>query len=211
MRGVVSLFGPDGAGKTTLANMLARELSSSGFKISRVWIKNNHTLAYLLASLVDRLSPGSMLRSPSGALMTHRLAYSSIGRRIWPWIELLSIIPHLVLKVFFKRALGEIIIADRYLADTIVHTSIATLRYTLDSYPARLLLRLLKDSKLIYIDVSPEESRARRAKSADPAIYLEIQRALYRRIASITRSTVINSTNLEIAQVYTTLRRLVLE
>ena len=54
---LISIYGLDGAGKTTQVNLLAKELRKLGFKTKIVWIKSSHTLAFLLIKLFEKLTP----------------------------------------------------------------------------------------------------------------------------------------------------------
>ena len=120
---VVAFSGPDGTGKTSCANFIMKYFTSKHIFTKRVWIKNTHTLAYILVRLLEALSPKRVIRSLSGTFFTHSLACS----KIWPWIELVSIIPKL-LKIELESIVfkGKIIfVADRFLLDTLVHILMA--------------------------------------------------------------------------------------
>src|SRR3990172_6121417 len=45
----VSFFGPDGAGKTTHARLLAAYYEANGWRVRVAWIRANHILAFVLS------------------------------------------------------------------------------------------------------------------------------------------------------------------
>lgn len=195
---LIALFGPDGAGKTTQANLLAATLRKKGVRVRRVHAKSNHTLAYLITSLIAKLDAGRIVRSTSGSVITHSLANANrIGKTFWPWIELISVLPHVILKERIPRLLGATIIADRYLVDTLVHAAIETKNLDLRiSLAQKVMLAILGSARLVHIDAQVEVIRARRGEEADPKWYLEIQRTLYKKIAKVVRAPTIDTTRI---------------
>jgi len=209
---IISIFGPDGAGKTTHARLLAYKLKRKGFKVKHVWIKNNHTLAYIMLKFLEKISPQSVLRLPTNAIITHILAYSnSISRTIWSWLELISVITKLIINVYIPRLFGYTIIADRYLPDTIIHMTIATKSLEiLQSIPVKTLLKILaKDkTKLIMLDSSYKTIKNRRNNICEPRQLIEIQRLLYKKIAKILNVPIEKTDNKNIAETHLNIIRI---
>ena len=51
---IIYFFGPDGAGKSTLAKKLAWEIHKRGHKTKLSWMRGSHTIASLLAKILSR-------------------------------------------------------------------------------------------------------------------------------------------------------------
>ena len=113
---LLSFFGPDGSGKTTQAKMLADHLRARGSKVSLAWIRSKHTLAYLVLSAIRRLSPGSVTMSPGGGVMR----IMGVRGRSWAILEVLSLAPLVLLRAYIPLISGRVVIAERFLVDSIV-------------------------------------------------------------------------------------------
>lgn len=200
---VISLFGPDGVGKTTHAKLLTLRLMRKGYKVKRVWIKNNHTIAYLVISLLKFISKRSVVVLPSKAILTNILAQSRLGRKLWLWIDFIGVVIKLVFSVYIFKLLGYIIIADRYLPDTIVSV-IITLNEpkAVKSLPIKfVILRIIKDrTNLVMLNRSYEQIKNSR-DWIEPPTLMCYQRILYRIIAKIINAPIV-STNKSISEVH---------
>jgi len=200
---VISLFGPDGVGKTTHAKLLTLRLMRKGYKVKRVWIKNNHTIAYLVISLLKFISKRSVVVLPSKAILTNILAQSRLGRKLWLWIDFIGVVIKLIFSVYIFKLLGYIIIADRYLPDTIV-SMIITLNEpkAMKSLPIKFIIsRIIKDRiNLVMLDRSYEHIKNSRDWVEPPALIC-YQRALYRIIAKIINAPIV-STDKDISEVH---------
>lgn len=182
MKLFVSIFGPDGAGKSTQVRILANYFAAKGFKVKIVWIKSYHTLAYVLCKIFEKLSPYSIVRNSYGIVIRiSPIANNKFSRIIWAWIEFISLLPWIVIRVYLPLLMGINVLADRYLIDSIVSIS-----YSLNdprfafSFLARLMLRLIpKNSILIYLDSEYEEIRKRRGEMADTEEYILFQKSIY--------------------------------
>ncbi len=162
-----------------------------------VWIKSYHTLAYVISKIYARLSPSCVTLNPSGTIIrVNALSGNSISRWIWAWIEFISLLPWVLLKVHLPLLLGRIVIAERYLIDSI--TSIA---YTLNdpdfasSLVARLMLRLIpKNPILIYLNLNYRDVKNRRGDMADAEDFIEFQKSMYDKLSRYLRATNIDTT-----------------
>ena len=200
---ILSLFGPDGVGKTTHARLLTLELMRKGYRVKRVWVKNNHTIAYLVVSLLKFISKRSVVMLPSKAILTNILAQSRLGRKLWLWIDFIGVVVKLIFGVYIFKLLGYIIIADRYLPDTIV-SMIITLNEpkAMKSLPIKFIIsRIIKDRiNLVMLDRSYEHIKNSRDWVEPPALIC-YQRALYRIIAKIINAPIV-STDKDISEVH---------
>jgi len=199
---VVAFSGPDGTGKTSCANFIMKYFTLKHIFTKRVWIKNTHTLAYILVRFLEALSPKRVIRSLSGTFFTHSLACS----KIWPWIELVSIIPKL-LKIELESIVfkGKIIfVADRFLLDTLVHILMAQRNFNPKrSLPYMIIASFLKKYALtIWLDGDPKLLIKRKQPKADPINYMKFQRLLYFRVVNLLDIPVVylNTTNKSLSE-----------
>jgi thymidylate kinase len=203
---VVAFFGPDGAGKSTQAELLVTDLRGRGFKVKRAWVRSVHTFAYLLWVLMYRLN---LCHDESGMPTKMRVGFAvsylsedsygavspitmnppilrgRVSRFVWSIIEILSVIPVVVLQVYLPLMLGRVVVAERFVVD-----SVASIAYFLDdeSFPgslrAKFLLRLTpRGTVFVFVDAGYEAILARRGKFAGPRYYTDFHRRLYNRLA----------------------------
>ena len=151
----IVITGMDGSGKTTLANWLYKYFISKGYKSKYVWIKSNHTFAYLLSCVLISLGRYRIFRNPKG-VMQYRIITSEgmFIRKIWPFIEFISVLPLIIFKVKIPLLLGYRIVCDRYTIDTIVSVTLYTRNMNfLNSILGKILLKMIpKESTIILLD-----------------------------------------------------------
>jgi len=162
----IAISGIDGSGKTTLANWLVVYLRNRGYKSRYVWIKSKHTFAYVLSLVLTAFGWRQTLRNPNGVAVTRfTLPESILVKKIWPFIEFVSVLPLVIFKVKIPLRLGYRIILDRYTIDTITSISIGTKNKEFaDSFLGKILLRLMpKEYALILLDVDIKTILKRRS------------------------------------------------
>ena len=145
----------DGTGKTTLANWLVECLRSKGYNSIYVWIKAQHTLAFLISRVLTAFGWNRTFRNPKGiAVSDFRVHEGTFARKVWPVIEFLSVLPLIIFKVELPILFGYKIVFDRYLIDTIVSISLSTQNMSFaDSFIGRLLLKMIpKEFVVIILD-----------------------------------------------------------
>ena len=179
---LVVFFGPDGAGKTTQAQLLASYFINRGYVVKRVWIKANHSLAALLSKIFVQFGYSKTVFSPVGdSYKVFDIRYLPKLKKFWSLLEFVSVLPWILLKVKFPLLLGHVVIADRYLVDTIV-TIAYSLRDTtfLSGFIANVLLRMIpQDAFLIHLDANATDILTRRKVEMIEKDFVEFQKKLY--------------------------------
>lgn len=220
---IVAFFGPDGAGKSTQAELLVADLKARGFKVKRAWVRSTHTFAYLLWLVFYRLN---LCDDRSGILKKMRVGFAvsylnesqygavspitmsppilrgATSRWIWATIEVVGIVPVVVLQVYLPLLLGRVVIAERFIVD-----SIASIAYFLDddgfyeSWHAKFLLRLIpKGTVFVYVDADYETILSRREDVAGPREYTEFHRRLYERMEKVVGALRVDTSRLSIKE-----------
>jgi len=201
---VLAFSGPDGTGKTSCANFIASSFSRNGYHVRRIWIKNAHSITFLLITFLGKLSPSCVVRSTSGTFVTSSIAKY---RKVWLWIELVGILLKIlaIYASLFILKLGSrktILIADRYLLDSMVHITISLILLKnenglsfklcdlVNNLPFKILRSfLLRSTLTIFLDgeVPVLLKRNIMANKADPYGYMVLQRHLYKELVRILK------------------------
>lgn len=192
----VSIFGPDGSGKSTQARILANYLSSRGFSVKIAWIRSYHTVACILSEFIARLSPHAVTLNTHGdVIRLNRISAGSAGRLMWTLIEFASLLPLVIFRVYLPLSMGNVVIAERYLPDSIVSIAYTLNNPDFDScFVSKTMLRLIpRNSILIYLDSSYEEVKKRRGVMTDPEDFLRFQREMYERLSKRTKAVKIDT------------------
>jgi thymidylate kinase len=220
---LIAFFGPDGAGKSTQADLLISYLNGNGFKVKKAWVRSTHTVAFLLWIVFKKLN---LVRGQSKAAkqMTIRPAVSYLNQRsygavspittsppvlkgslskfIWSTIEVIGILPVVLLQVYLPLMLGYEVVAERYVAD-----SVASIAYFLndenfaDSLNGKLLLKLIpKRTMFVYVDADYQAILNRRAEAAGPVEYTEFHRRVFSKVASTLNARYVNTGKLDVDQ-----------
>jgi thymidylate kinase len=220
---VIAFFGPDGAGKSTQAELLVNFLTARGLRVKRAWVRSTHTFAYLLWMLFYKLNlcddRSGMFRkmrfgfavsylneSQYGAVspitMSPPILKGFVSRWIWATIEVVSIIPVVILQVYLPLLLGRVVVAERFVVD-----SIASIAYFLDdesfvdSWHARFLLRLVpRGTAFVFVDADYGTILLRRKEVAGPREYTEFHRRLYEKMSKIVGALYVNTSSLSVEE-----------
>jgi thymidylate kinase len=186
---LICLIGPDGAGKTTLANILAQSISEHGFKVRVSWMRGTHTFAKIFAKFLSMFETFKGSDNPF-----HEISIPPTLRRFWQILEFISILPVFFVKYIFPQKIGFIVIGDRYLPDFVVWVTLTThdKRY-LHTFEARFLLSISSTiNAKFYVKVNAEES-FKRKKDMDPEFIRE-QIVLYDKISWLIGAHTLDTT-----------------
>lgn len=165
-RSYVCFFGPDGSGKTTLSRyLMVRAIKSLGaHKVRRAWFRGTHTLASLMAKLLRCFRA---LRGPCNPY--YGICVPRALRAPWMLIEVASIIPVLLAKLYIPLILGHFVIGERGVIDFLVWLSL-TLRNPglVRGFVGRSLIALARSTGInIYVRAAPEVLKRRRGGSPE--------------------------------------------
>ena len=185
---VVILFGADGVGKTTQVKLLTGEYRRRGFKNVVCWLRSRHSLAFLLSKLLLFLGWSHVVYEKDLTFMDSR-KLSSKG--LWSLIEFISLIPIILIRFFYPRFKGEVVIAERYVPDTIVFNRFF-IGKEFQPYSEILLRMIPPGSLLIHLDACQKELFTRREQDW-PKAFIEYQLKQYRLLARQLGAVSINT------------------
>lgn len=180
----IVFFGSDGAGKTTQATYLLDYLRIRKRRPKLAWIRGRHLLAFVLANFFVRLGYRQLnVRNRQETFDPNLLPNI---KALWNLIELASVIPWVLFRVYLPSFLGYTVVAERYLVDTVVYLSYWLGEDYLHSLSARILLGLIPaDSLLIHFDA---EIRVLLRRASDDVVtedFIIFQKRVYRILAKM--------------------------
>jgi len=194
----IIFFGPDGSGKTTQADLLVKELGRRGIKSRKLWLRSLHTLAFVLSKLAMRVQHLENVYE-----FRAKYSHKRFFRRIWYFIEFISILPLVVFKFFLPVSKGYTIVAERYVIDWIASLSYVSRNESMaNSLVAKTVMRFIpKNSLLIYIDANYDVIY-KRGRTEDSMEFIQFQRSFYAKMAQRLNSIVIDSSEKSVTEVH---------
>nr|MDO8044983.1 hypothetical protein [Candidatus Baldrarchaeota archaeon] len=181
----IGVFGPDGSGKSTQINLLTSYLESQGFKVYKTWICWNHLFAWMLCRIFVHL--GCYVWKPSEKCPINKyppieVYRGKLGKHIWMFIELVSLLLMLFTRVFLKKIAGYIIVVERYIAGTLADLVYIHGEPILNSIISRFLLKTVNNNRTIFIYLTADYKTivGRRRLMSEPKDYIEAQETAYR-------------------------------
>jgi len=179
-RGVV-FFGPDGAGKSTQAQLLVKFLKSQKCRPRMAWIRGRHSFAFFIAKFFTKLGYYRVVKSPNGASyeIFDPCLLPKLGR-LWGFIEFASVLPWIFTRVYLPRILGYTVVSERYVVDTVVYLGYWLGKNSLQSFLAKVLLNFIpKDSVLIHLDAETHTLLERHPDDVISRDFIVFQRQAY--------------------------------
>ena len=154
----VIFFGVDGVGKTTHATRLSELYMKKGYRVKRCWLRARHSLSYLVSQILLKLGYPAVVKQGNIEILDSRHLPE---KRIWSLLEFISVLPWILTRMNLPLLLGYVVIAERYMVDTIVYN-----RYYIGeefSPYERILLKMIpQNALLIHLDADKQELQERR-------------------------------------------------
>ena len=200
---LIAFFGPDGTGKSTHAEILVNHFKSHKNKVRKVWIRAPHTLAYLFSRFFVKIGFYRIVSNSFGRQVKIPAVHTSRSFRLfWPMIELVSVLPLVLFRVYIPLFLGYTLVAERYLVDTVV-----TIAYFindpsfLQGHTAKLLLCFIpKNTVFIHLDSDYSTIMERRSHIVEPYDFIEFQKMGYKMIGNSVGAKFIDTSNVSVKQ-----------
>lgn len=217
MRGfIVNLFGPDGAGKTTLAQRLKHVLNLKRMHV--IYTKfGTYTLpARLIENVLCRTGHYIIKRYPGR--ITKRLSRSILSRSsirlLWSLSNFVGILIYTLVLVYIPLLAGCIIIIEDYIPRIIADYIYALKHYIKLSssiimrFIMRVLLSLYNNVTVrVYVDASYETIRERRREYTEPLEYIIVVKAVSGVISKTYPSLVLPTDSISVKDAFYTLLR----
>lgn len=178
---LIALFGCDGSGKSTCIELLDSYLKKQ--KTCKVWLCSHHLLAWILCRIFVSLGYYVERPSPKKSQVKYplpELSRGTIGRYVWQYLEFISVILMILVKIKINIMLGYTVIVERYIPGTLADFTYMFGGHFLNTFAARFLLRVIeKNALLIYLNTDYKVIVKRRGISAEPWDYVETQMKVY--------------------------------
>jgi len=199
----IVFFGPDGAGKTTLAQLLVSYFQSNGCRSRITWMRARHSLAHVLAKFFKKLGYYRVVLSPNGK-KSYPIFDPSLFphfRGLWYLIEFVSILPWIITKVYLPKMLGYIVVSERYVVDTVVYLGYWLGADTMDGFLAKVLLNFIpQNSVLVHMDADTDVLLARRPEDFINEDYIAFQRNAYKTFAKALNAISLDTTSCSVEE-----------
>lgn len=151
---LICLIGPDGAGKSTQAEMLIDELENQGEDCMYQWLRFNHILSLPLLGVARIVGLSEMEELESGQKIGYHYFWRSrVFSTLYPVLLLFDTILLYLRNILWPMVTtDETIVCDRFVHDTVVGLMISTRRDSfLDSLVGRLFIHLVPSDATVFV------------------------------------------------------------
>lgn len=196
---LICFIGIDGSGKSTLARYLYEELKKRNYDVSYTWWLEGENS--LFRSFLRRIGKSNFSDTRLSNVIRKKSIAIKIFKIIYPRIVLLDYLRFGIMKAWFPKVRGKIVIFDRFAYDVILGIS---KEFDLPNYKKERLLKmfskLLPNPDLIFIvDAPPEVCYLRKSeeiKSIEDArqIWAEYQK-FYSLLRKLTKGKIVKIDN----------------
>lgn len=176
---LIILFGPDGAGKTTVAIGLIKKLKKLNYQVIYIKMKSHHLLMYIVLRFLQKMNKIPYTHSP--CLIDYNLRAIFRKSNIYVLLEILNILAWYFIFVLPRLKTRKIIIADRFVPDSIA--SLHSISDKVNNVLERILLHLCKNNIAIYMYAHPQILLQRKKDEDLSETYLKYLTKLYNKVA----------------------------
>jgi len=179
---IISFFGPDGSGKTTLSKTLKEYISRRGYKTRHIRLRSHHLAMYILLTIMRKLGLVPYTYSPR--ILTYSIKRYFDNSRLFIYLELINVIVWVMINVKIRGLFTRsVVIAERYIPDFIVDMLLLSPnKKTLDLL-IRTLAPFMKDTIKILLYATPDDMLKRKKDEELSRQYLNAQLFLYTIVA----------------------------
>jgi len=131
-----------------------------------------------------------------------------MSKKVWLYIEAISLLLIMIVRVQIPRILGRQVIVERYVPGSLADLSYMLGSSALDSFPARLLLRVANGNTVfIHLHCDWETHKKRRYNTIESRRYMKHQEKIYWAFARKYAALTIDTSVSPIAEVQGMIRR----
>ena len=185
---IIAFFGPDGAGKTTIARLVVQYLERKGLKVAYVRLRSHHMGMYILLQLLRLLKVMPCTHSPR--ILDYSMRRIFRQSKVFLYIETLNVLLWLLVNVRLKLLMGRIIVAERYIPDFLVSLQMISSR--MDYIYGMTLLGVLvtkfvchENIIYVYLTAKPEILCKRKKDEELSQLYVRFTLILYRDVIDL--------------------------
>jgi len=176
---MIVFFGPDGTGKTTLANLLEAYLRSKGYSVRRLRLRSHHLAMYVLISLLKKLK--LILNTGSPRVLSYSLRRYFKSSKVFVYLEAINVILWILANVKLRDIINSdvITIAERYVPDFIADMILVASEHNFPRSLLKILKHLMKNSVKIFLYARFEDILDRKKDEALSITYLAALTRIY--------------------------------
>lgn len=158
---LICIIGPDGAGKSTQAEMLLKSLSHQGHDCEYRWLGFNHYLSLPLLGVARLVGLSEIETLDSGREVGyHHFERSKLVTKLYPVLLLVdTLLAYLVAVAWPRNQLNKSLVCDRFIHDTVVNIMLSTDQPDfIDTVVCNLYFRLVPDDAEVFVLMADEET-----------------------------------------------------
>ncbi len=194
----VVFSGLDGAGKTTQIEALLCAFRRDGYRARRIWARGGYTPIMLKAKAMARRLARGHLPAPGRSAAREASFRSPRTRKMWLALAILDLALYYVFWIRVLRAVGTVVISDRYVEDTLLDFQLNFPQERVEAWAVwRVLTRLAPIPDKTFILTVPVAESLRRARGKaepfpDSPDTLSVRLAAYHAMAQSTGTVLLD-------------------